>query len=182
METIPRKFCISCKTYKIIDCFNGDGSSCNSCTSGMFLLQEKLWRRLRCRYDFFSTHGCNLPFLYEWLEFTKKFFCSQTHTHIDHLIPLSRFDRSKPSHMSLVNNWANLRYIPAKANMDKGATMPPKQDLVLQTRLCAQFLKQRESSSGYFSISQYNRCVTVFNMFYVMKPQSYFYFTGRTRL
>ena len=179
-SNIPRRWCSLCREYKIVDCFSAE-EKCNSCHGALQHLQEKLQRRLG-NYDFFLTHGCDLIFLYEWLEFTKRYFCPapSLSPHIDHLIPLSRFERGKKEQMSFVNNWANLRYIYASHNMKKGASMPSKEDLLLQSQLCAKFLEQY-NGSGYYSISLYKRCITIFNMFFNMEQRSYFYFTGRRR-
>lgn len=42
-----------------------------------------------------------------------------THWHIDHIVPLSRFDLSDPYQMKMANHWTNLQPLEALRNMEK---------------------------------------------------------------
>lgn len=42
-----------------------------------------------------------------------------SHWHIDHIVPLSRFDLSDPYQAKLANHWTNLQPLEASRNMEK---------------------------------------------------------------
>ena len=89
------------------------------------------------------THGATIQFLYHFLEFTKQFFIPVNYTgriHIDHVLPLSRFNLFDSNQITFASNWTNHRYLTEHDNTSKGAKMPSKEDLRIQIRICKQFL------------------------------------------
>lgn len=42
-----------------------------------------------------------------------------TYWHVDHIVPLSRFDLSDPYQVKMANHWTNLQPLEAKRNMEK---------------------------------------------------------------
>ena len=83
-------------------------------------------RRIRPGYKSDSTSkllGCSIDRACDHLEsqFTEGMsWDNYGEWHIDHIIPCSFFDLTKPSHQKLCFNWKNLQPLWAEDNMSKG--------------------------------------------------------------
>ena len=69
--------------------------------------------------------GCTPKELAEWIESQwEKGMNWESHGlfgwHIDHVIPISRFDLSNEEHISVAMNWMNLRPLWSTENIEKG--------------------------------------------------------------
>ena len=74
--------------------------------------------------------GCSFDFLRQHIERQFKGKMSWDNPgsfHIDHIVPLAAFDLSDPMQLRVACNWQNLRPIPPKKNMSKGAKLTEPQ-------------------------------------------------------
>lgn len=74
--------------------------------------------------------GCSFDFLRQHIERQFKGKMSWDNPgsfHIDHIVPLAAFDLSDPMQLRVACNWQNLRPIPPKKNMSKGARLTEPQ-------------------------------------------------------
>ncbi len=74
--------------------------------------------------------GCSFDFLRQHIERRFKGSMSWNNPgsfHIDHIVPLASFDLTDPAQLKVACNWQNLRPIPPKKNMSKGAKLPEPQ-------------------------------------------------------
>lgn len=74
--------------------------------------------------------GCSFDFLRQHIERQfrgKMSWDTPGSFHIDHIVPLSAFDLSDPMQLRVACNWQNLRPIPPKKNMSKGAKLTDPQ-------------------------------------------------------
>jgi hypothetical protein len=74
--------------------------------------------------------GCSFDFLRQHLErqFKGKMAWDNSGSfHIDHIVPLAAFDLTDPMQLKVACNWQNLRPIPPKKNMSKGAKLTEPQ-------------------------------------------------------
>lgn len=66
---------------------------------------------------------CDIPFFKKWLEynFTDKMTFDNygTYWHVDHVIPCTKFDLSKPEEINHCFRWTNLQPLKAKTNISK---------------------------------------------------------------
>lgn len=70
--------------------------------------------------------GCSFDFLRQHIERQfkgKMSWDAPGSFHIDHIVPLAAFDLSDPMQLKVACNWQNLRPIPPKKNMSKGAKL-----------------------------------------------------------
>ena len=78
-----------------------------------------------------SLLGCSFSFFKEYIEkqFTKGMAWSNyaTHWHIDHIVPLSAFDLTKPDQVLIACNWNNLRPLSVRDNLSKGSKLTEPQ-------------------------------------------------------
>jgi hypothetical protein len=74
--------------------------------------------------------GCSFEFLRQHIERQFKGSMSWDNPgsfHIDHIVPLASFDLTDPAQLKVACNWQNLRPIPPKKNMSKGAKLTEPQ-------------------------------------------------------
>ena len=74
--------------------------------------------------------GCSFNFLRQHLErqFKGKMAWDNPGSfHIDHIVPLAAFDLTDPMQLKVACNWQNLRPLPPKKNMSKGAKLTEPQ-------------------------------------------------------
>jgi hypothetical protein len=74
--------------------------------------------------------GCSFDFLRQHIERQFKGNMSWDNPgsfHIDHIVPLASFDLTDPAQLKVACNWQNLRPIPPKKNMSKGAKLTEPQ-------------------------------------------------------
>jgi len=74
--------------------------------------------------------GCSFHFLRQHIERQFKGSMSWDNPssfHIDHIVPLASFDLTDPAQLKVACNWQNLRPIPPKKNMSKGAKLTEPQ-------------------------------------------------------
>lgn len=74
--------------------------------------------------------GCSFDFLRQHIERQFKGSMSWDNSgsfHIDHIVPLAAFDLGDPMQLKVACNWQNLRPIPPKKNMSKGAKITEPQ-------------------------------------------------------
>lgn len=74
--------------------------------------------------------GCSFDFLRQHIErqFRGKMSWDNPGSfHIDHIVPLAAFDLGDPMQLKVACNWQNLRPIPPKKNMSKGAKLTEPQ-------------------------------------------------------
>jgi len=71
--------------------------------------------------------GCSFSFFKSYIEkqFTKGMTWKNyaTHWHLDHIVPLSAFDLTKPDQVAIACNWNNIRPLPKSENLSKGAKL-----------------------------------------------------------
>lgn len=79
--------------------------------------------------------GCSFNFLRQHIERQFKGKMSWDNSgsfHIDHIIPLAAFDLTDPAQLKVACNWQNMRPLPPRKNMSKGAKLlHPQQPLPL---------------------------------------------------
>jgi hypothetical protein len=79
--------------------------------------------------------GCSFDFLRQHIERQFKGKMSWDNPgsfHIDHIIPLAAFDLTDPAQLKVACNWQNMRPLPPRKNMSKGAKLlHPQQQLPL---------------------------------------------------
>jgi hypothetical protein len=79
--------------------------------------------------------GCSFDFLRQHIERQFKGKMSWDNPgslHIDHIIPLAAFDLTDPAQLKVACNWQNMRPLPPRKNMSKGAKLlHPQQPLPL---------------------------------------------------
>ena len=79
--------------------------------------------------------GCSFDFLRQHIERQFKGKMSWDNPgsfHIDHIIPLAAFDLTDPAQLRVACNWQNMRPLPPRKNMSKGAKLlHPQQPLPL---------------------------------------------------
>lgn len=74
--------------------------------------------------------GCSFDYLRQHIERQFKGSMSWDNPssfHIDHIVPLASFDLTDPAQLKVACNWQNLRPIPPKKNMSKGAKLTEPQ-------------------------------------------------------
>lgn len=74
--------------------------------------------------------GCSFDYLRQHIERQFKGRMSWDNPssfHIDHIVPLAAFDLTDPAQLKVACNWQNLRPIPPKKNMSKGAKLTEPQ-------------------------------------------------------
>ena len=74
--------------------------------------------------------GCSFDFLRQHIERQfkgKMSWDNPSSFHIDHIVPLASFDLTDPAQLKVACNWQNLRPIPPKKNMSKGAKLTEPQ-------------------------------------------------------
>jgi hypothetical protein len=74
--------------------------------------------------------GCSFDYLRQHIERQFKGRMSWDNPssfHIDHIVPLASFDLTDPAQLKVACNWQNLRPIPPKKNMSKGAKLTEPQ-------------------------------------------------------
>tara|TARA_Y100001958_G_C21220239_1_gene545579 strand:- start:33 stop:1004 length:972 start_codon:yes stop_codon:yes gene_type:complete len=72
--------------------------------------------------------GCNTEDYLKWLKFSNsEYFFHGNVWHIDHVIPLARFDLTKPEQQMLAFNWRNTMPLLREDNMSKKAKIDKKQ-------------------------------------------------------
>ena len=74
--------------------------------------------------------GCSFDFLRQHIERQFKGSMSWDNPgsfHIDHIVPLASFDLTDPAQLKVACNWQNLRPLPPKKNMSKGAKLTEPQ-------------------------------------------------------
>jgi hypothetical protein len=74
--------------------------------------------------------GCSFDFLRQHIERQFKGSMSWNNPgsfHIDHIVPLASFDLTDPAQLKVACNWQNLRPLPPKKNMSKGAKLTEPQ-------------------------------------------------------
>jgi hypothetical protein len=74
--------------------------------------------------------GCSFDYLRDHIERQFKGRMSWDNPssfHIDHVIPLASFDLTDPAQLKVACNWQNLRPLPPKKNMSKGAKLTEPQ-------------------------------------------------------
>ncbi len=79
--------------------------------------------------------GCSFDFLRQHIERQFKGKMSWDNPgsfHIDHIVPLAAFDLTDPAQLKVACNWQNMRPLPPRKNMSKGAKLlDPQQPLPL---------------------------------------------------
>ncbi len=71
--------------------------------------------------------GCSFSFFKSYIEkqFTKGMTWRNyaTHWHLDHIVPLSAFDLTRPDQVAIACNWNNIRPLLKSENLSKGAKL-----------------------------------------------------------
>jgi hypothetical protein len=131
-ETIGKdnKICRLCQKIKPIDNFRNNRLKCKHCLRDIPL--DKLKRNIRSRIwialknkENHTIHylGCDTNSYFEWLLSYNENYTIENRGkewHIDHVIPLSRFDLDDKDEQLLAFNWRNTMPLSAKENLSKG--------------------------------------------------------------
>jgi hypothetical protein len=131
-ETIGKdnKLCRLCQKIKPIDNFRNNRLKCKDCLRDIPL--DKLKRNIRSRIwialknkENHTIHylGCEINSYFEWLLTYNENYTIENRGkewHIDHVIPLSRFDLDDKDEQLLAFNWRNTMPLSVKENLSKG--------------------------------------------------------------
>jgi hypothetical protein len=127
---IGNKKCNYCNIIKIKDRFRHNRLKCKDCERDNPI--EKFKRNIRTRiYISLRTNknkktieylGCNYGYYVKWISYNSHNFTLENHGsvwHIDHVIPLSKFDLEDEKQLIMAFNWRNTTAISKKENLSK---------------------------------------------------------------
>jgi len=132
------KKCSCCSTIKPMDCFRHNRLKCKDCTRDEPLAKFK--RNVRSRIFIALKQnkvmhtieylGCTSPEYLEWMTTYNENFTlgnQGKEWHIDHVIPLSKFDLDNNEEQLIAFNWRNTMPLSASENMKKNCKILPEQ-------------------------------------------------------
>ena len=94
----------------------------------------------------FDLIGCSIKQLQRWLDFCKPYYVSDNYEgvlHIDHMKPFNSFDLNDVEQRLRACHFSNLRYLTAKANMEKKDKLPTPIDRFKMIVLRIMFEKKK---------------------------------------
>jgi hypothetical protein len=130
---IENKTCNYCKEIKHQDRFRNNRLKCRDCErddpNDKFKrkIRSHIWTALKRQHTFKTTNtreylGCEVEEYLQWLIYCNPDYDTMSTTtvwHIDHVIPLSRFDLNDFEQCLIAFNWRNTMPLPAVDNLKK---------------------------------------------------------------
>lgn len=129
------KYCHSCKRNRKLEDYNRpieklyNKFDCEECYKIKAMFWNSIYRFIKGNYEYKHeiTFGCSRDEFKAYIE--KQFIEGMTwenfgEWHIDHIIPISKFDINNKDHRSQINHYTNLRPLWAKDNQSRGNFLP----------------------------------------------------------
>jgi hypothetical protein len=130
-ETIGKdnKLCRLCQQIKPMDKFRNNRLKCKDCLRDIPLdklkrnIRSRIWSALKNKENHMIYYlGCEINSYFEWLLTYNENYTIENRGkewHIDHVIPLSRFDLDDKDEQLLAFNWRNTMPLSVKENLSK---------------------------------------------------------------
>jgi len=132
------KKCRTCKEIKHRDNFRHNRLKCRTCERDEPLekfkrsIRSRIWKSLKRNKEHHTIHylGCDSKLYFKWmLSYDENYTIENRgkEWHIDHVIPLSRFDLDHITQQLLAFNWRNTMPLSVKENLSKNNRINTKQ-------------------------------------------------------
>jgi uncharacterized protein (DUF983 family) len=126
---IGNKKCSNCNSIKVINCFRYNRLKCKDCERDEPLdkLKRVIRSRIICALKNKQKHtveylGCSIDNYVKWLNYNDNNFSLENRGkewHIDHVIPLSKFNLENEEEQLIAFNWRNTMPLSPKENLSK---------------------------------------------------------------
>ena len=91
--------------------------------------------------DVYNLVSCSKEWLILWLNFHKALYCPNAEdVHVDHFYPLVIYELGDRIQRTKAMCWCNLRFIPAKENLEKHDRIPDRFDMERQKQYLKMFM------------------------------------------